>query len=103
MVLTVIPVAEMQHHCGDLTQTFLSPDLPAARVLIVWVLVTPKEPGGGCGEQSGLSAEARSPHSSLAGDLLSHSVVIPGLYFGFPAPLKDTPDSLLRESPCSAL
>ena len=46
MVLTVIPVAEMQHHCGDLTQTFLSPDLPAARVLIVWVLVTPKEPGG---------------------------------------------------------
>ena len=75
----VISVAEMQQDWGELTQTFLSPDLPAAWLLTVWVLVTPDELWGGgewCGEQSGSSAEARSPHSSLAGDLLSLSVVI---------------------------
>ena len=82
-----ISVAEMQQHWGELTQIFLSPDPPASWLLTVWVLVTPTELWVG-GKQSGLSAKARSPHSSLAGDLffLSHSVVIPGLRFGFPTP-----------------
>ena len=43
----VISVAEMQQDWGELTQTFLSPDLPAAWLLTVWVLVTPDELWGG--------------------------------------------------------
>ena len=51
----VISVAEMQQDWGELTQTFLSPDLPAAWLLTVWVLVTPKElwGGGGVGSKVG--------------------------------------------------
>ena len=101
----VISVAEMQQDWGELTQTFLSPDLPAAWSLTVWVLVTPKELGGGGGVGSKVGRlprpEAHTPllpgTSSLS--LRGHS----GLCFGFPTPLKDIPDTLLRESLCSVL
>lgn len=100
----VISVAEMQQHWGELTQIFLSPDLPATRLLTVWVLVTPTElwVGGGwwVGSKVGclLRPEAHTPLLPGTSLFLSHSVVIPGLVS---LPLKDIPDTLLRESLCS--
>lgn len=48
------------------------------------------------GSKVGCLQRPETPHSSAVGDLLSHSVVIPGLCFGFPAPLKDTPEQLVK-------
>ena len=102
----VISVAEMQQHWGELTQIFLSPDLPATRLLTVWVLVTPTElwVGGGWWVVSKVGCLPRPE---------AHTPLLPGTSFSsltawsfrvsalVSLHLKDIPDTLLRESLCS--